>query len=46
METHKCLKCGHEWHPRSEKKPVQCPYCKNPKWDIPKKERLSKELGI
>ena len=32
MKTYKCVKCGHEWIPRSDKKPESCPKCKNRKW--------------
>ena len=28
-----CLRCGHEWNTRTERKPVQCPRCKSPAWD-------------
>lgn len=33
MEKKKCKKCGHEWVPRTEKKPKCCPGCKSYKWD-------------
>lgn len=29
----KCRKCGHEWLPRSEKKPKLCPECGRATWD-------------
>ena len=29
----KCVKCGHEWIPRTGK-PVQCPRCKTYKWEV------------
>ena len=32
----KCLRCGHEWHPRAEKAPVCCAGCKSPYWQIPR----------
>ena len=28
-----CLRCGHTWHARSERRPVQCPRCKSTSWD-------------
>ncbi len=32
-----CLRCGHEWIPRSERKPGTCPKCNSPYWDRPRK---------
>jgi len=29
----KCLRCGHEWHPRNTKPPKFCPNCNSPYWD-------------
>ena len=29
-----CLRCGYKWVARIERRPVQCPFCKNPKWDV------------
>ncbi len=37
-----CLRCGHEWMPRSEERPGNCPKCKSPYWDKPRK-RQTKE---
>jgi predicted Zn-ribbon and HTH transcriptional regulator len=31
----RCRRCGHEWVKRVMKRPVRCPNCKQPKWDIP-----------
>ena len=31
MKNNKCLKCKHEWLPRTED-PKECPNCKNRKW--------------
>jgi hypothetical protein len=28
-----CLRCGHQWTPRTEKPAVQCPKCKSPYWN-------------
>lgn len=27
-----CLRCGHEWNPRNEEKPLRCAFCKSPYW--------------
>lgn len=32
MEKNKCLICGHEWLPRTQR-PVECPACKNRNWN-------------
>ena len=32
MKKYKCQKCGHEWAPRSEKIPIECPNCKSRNW--------------
>lgn len=29
-----CLRCHHTWHARIERKPIQCPKCKSPAWDL------------
>ena len=29
----KCNNCGHEWYPRKERLPEQCPWCQSPKWN-------------
>ena len=31
----RCRRCGHEWVKRVGTRPVRCPNCKQPKWDIP-----------
>src|SRR5262249_12494192 len=33
--TVKCLRCGHEWTPRIDRRPRQCPNCHQAKWDVP-----------
>jgi DNA-directed RNA polymerase subunit RPC12/RpoP len=33
MDKLKCVKCGHEWLPRQESKPKECPNCKSTNWD-------------
>jgi len=35
--TYKCLRCGNTWHPRTQN-PKQCPKCKSPYWNKPRKE--------
>lgn len=34
-----CLRCGKTWWPRSQSKPKRCPRCKNPYWDLPRREK-------
>mgnify|MGYP001579035540 CR=1 FL=1 len=35
----KCNKCSHKWIPRSSKeRPLICPKCKSPRWDMEKKK--------
>jgi DNA-directed RNA polymerase subunit RPC12/RpoP len=38
----KCLRCGHIWESKENdpkhEKPITCPSCRSPYWDIPKKE--------
>lgn len=36
MEKNKCLRCDHEWLPRSPNKSVLCPKCRSNCWDKPK----------
>ena len=40
-EYWKCNKCGHTWESRKDwdnseetDKPIQCPKCKNPRWNM------------
>jgi len=37
MDKLKCLRCGHQWFKRMEKRPKQCPNCKQSRWDSPSK---------
>ena len=32
-----CERCGHEWIPRKATSPTQCPKCKSPYWDRPRR---------
>jgi len=42
LKKNNCLKCGHEWIPRIETRPILCPKCKSPTWD---KERKIKKAN-
>jgi predicted RNA-binding Zn-ribbon protein involved in translation (DUF1610 family) len=33
MNKLECLKCGHEWLPRQDIKPLACPRCHSVQWD-------------
>ncbi len=33
LPTFECLRCGHQWNPRSNEKPKRCAFCKSPYWD-------------
>lgn len=37
---YRCLRCGHEWLPRQDKPPQNCPNpkCKSPYWDRPRQK--------
>lgn len=45
IEQHKCLRCGHEWWPRTNNNPKQCanPKCHSPYWNRPRKQKTSIE---
>lgn len=36
LNAWKCLRCPHVWPNKREKKPIRCPRCGSPYWDIPK----------
>jgi len=40
MPKRQCLRCGHEWAPRTPK-PLQCPKCHSPYWQTARKEIIS-----
>ena len=45
MNTHECRRCEHRWIGRLSQPPVQCPKCKSPYWDVPRKyDRLVKQV--
>ena len=33
-----CLRCGHTWIPRRDARPIVCPKCKSPYYDMTKRE--------
>ena len=35
-----CLRCGHNWRPRKDDPPVQCPRCRSPYWDRERKDAV------
>jgi len=37
LPTYTCLRCSHEWHPRTNETPTVCPKCKSPYWNVPRK---------
>lgn len=42
---YRCLRCGHTWVPRGERRPRMCPKCKSVNWDVPLyKEELEKRI--
>jgi hypothetical protein len=39
----RCQRCPHEWHRRTlARLPLQCPNCKSPRWNEPRKNRRLK----
>lgn len=45
MSTRTCLRCGHSWYPRYAIRNKQCPRCKSPYWDTPRKStQLAQEI--
>ena len=34
---YECSRCGHQWVPRGESKPLTCPSCHSPYWDRPRR---------
>jgi hypothetical protein len=39
VEFRRCLRCDHEWIPTGAFEPKVCPKCKNPYWNVPRKEK-------
>ena len=40
LPTFECLRCGHKWHPRTDRRPDRCPKCNSPYRDKPRKATL------
>ena len=40
FDGYKCLRCNHQWIPRTkvDVRPTTCPKCKSPYWDKKKKQ--------
>ncbi len=36
MKTYNYKRCEHEWYPRIDTAPIQCPKCKSQYWNIDK----------
>jgi len=46
-DGYRCLRCGYEWIPKSQKsdvEPTTCPRCKSPYWNRPRRADLPKEV--
>lgn len=41
----KCTRCDHIWVPREKYKPMVCPRCKSPYWDLPRQNKKRKNLN-
>ena len=39
----KCLRCKHQWIPRSSNYPKVCPNCNSPYWDKKRRSEIMKE---
>ena len=37
MDKKTCKHCGYTWLPRIDAEPVQCPKCKSPRWNEPRR---------
>jgi len=44
-ENNTCERCGHKWTQRKDGRPVTCPVCKSPKWDIPRRMLSDGDYG-
>jgi DNA-directed RNA polymerase subunit RPC12/RpoP len=42
-EKYKCKRCGWEWFSRKKTKPITCPHCRTPYWDIDRIYKLKKK---
>jgi len=48
LDGYICERCDHIWAPRlrtriEQKKPLVCPRCKSPYWNIPRKNKLKRK---
>jgi len=43
LPRYDCKRCGHEWIPRTDKKPTICPSCKSPYWDSERKNGVKND---
>jgi len=46
-----CLRCGHDWYPRTAALPIRCPQCFSPYWNRPREKNpphasLGTELAL
>ncbi len=42
--TKRCNRCSHQWLPRKiGKRPAQCPACRSPYWDQPRKYKIKSD---
>jgi len=49
LDGYICERCNHIWAPRfiknnPQKKPLVCPKCKSPYWNIPKKIKIKNKV--
>ena len=43
LPTMQCLRCGHHWYPKKEEVPINCGFCKSPRWNTaPKVESVTR----
>lgn len=51
LDGYLCERCDHTWISRIIDKPVVCPKCKSPYWDVPRKnnsvqKKSKEEFGL
>ena len=44
IELLTCLRCGHQWYPRTPKLPAHCSKCKSPYWDKPRGQKRGRKV--
>lgn len=42
LPTYECLRCGHKWHPRSDRRPDRCPSAIHPAGTGPGRQQWRK----